>query len=283
MKEVSFTCRVLTPLFMSGADGKSPELRPTEFKGMMRFWWRAAKGEKDWRVLRQIEGRSFGASWEITPEIKSLKSPFSLRISFDGNLEKERYYPLPHKRNFLRWAIKPGFNFQITLSSHEMDKLEFAKVMLLLSVFLGGFGKRSRRGFGAIMVEGEKMDIGRAFELLKRVSSDFTFEKGKIKRKIKREENSHHSEYPWIKRIEVGTPVKNWEELLRKIGQATHNHRGPSLGMAKPRFASPVYVSVYKDKKGYYPVITLLTTAAPKKAIINEKEQEKFVKKILGG
>jgi len=43
VKKVTFECEVITPMFMAGADGRKPELRPSEFKGMMRFWWRAAK------------------------------------------------------------------------------------------------------------------------------------------------------------------------------------------------------------------------------------------------
>jgi len=40
-------CRLITPMFMAGADGRTPELRPSEFKGMMRWWWRAIKAEDD--------------------------------------------------------------------------------------------------------------------------------------------------------------------------------------------------------------------------------------------
>ena len=40
MKKITFGCEVITPMFLSGADG-NPELRPPSIKGMMRFWWRA--------------------------------------------------------------------------------------------------------------------------------------------------------------------------------------------------------------------------------------------------
>jgi len=49
---------MITPLFMAGADGKTPELRPPSFKGMMRFWWRAMRAENDIDALGQAESGS---------------------------------------------------------------------------------------------------------------------------------------------------------------------------------------------------------------------------------
>jgi len=37
MKEAKFIYKVITPMFTAGADGKTPGLRPFEFKGMMYF------------------------------------------------------------------------------------------------------------------------------------------------------------------------------------------------------------------------------------------------------
>ena len=57
---VIFKCRVVTPMFMAGADNETPELRPSEFKGMMRFWWRAIKAEDNIEKLKQeIENFKF--------------------------------------------------------------------------------------------------------------------------------------------------------------------------------------------------------------------------------
>lgn len=47
MPELRLRCRLITPMFMAGADGKTPELRPSEIKGMMRWWWRAIKAENN--------------------------------------------------------------------------------------------------------------------------------------------------------------------------------------------------------------------------------------------
>ena len=44
MEKIVFECESVTPMFMYGADGKTPELRPASVKGVMRFWWRAING-----------------------------------------------------------------------------------------------------------------------------------------------------------------------------------------------------------------------------------------------
>ena len=53
MKTEEITLKVITPMFMLGADNRTPELRPSEFKGMMRFWWRAIKASNDISNLRK--------------------------------------------------------------------------------------------------------------------------------------------------------------------------------------------------------------------------------------
>ncbi len=40
---IEATYRIVTPMFCSGAERLQPELRPASFKGLMRFWWRAAE------------------------------------------------------------------------------------------------------------------------------------------------------------------------------------------------------------------------------------------------
>ncbi len=64
MKETTLSCEIITPMFMAGADGKIPELRPSEFKGMMRFWWRAVKAEDDIEKLKKEEAKIFGGTGE---------------------------------------------------------------------------------------------------------------------------------------------------------------------------------------------------------------------------
>lgn len=36
-KKIIFECEVVTPMFLAGADGKTPELRAPSIKGAIRF------------------------------------------------------------------------------------------------------------------------------------------------------------------------------------------------------------------------------------------------------
>ncbi|MBK8563977.1 MAG: type III-B CRISPR module RAMP protein Cmr1 [Saprospiraceae bacterium] len=38
MKTITFTCKTITPMFLNGADGQTPELRPSSIKGVLRYW-----------------------------------------------------------------------------------------------------------------------------------------------------------------------------------------------------------------------------------------------------
>jgi CRISPR type III-B/RAMP module RAMP protein Cmr1 len=75
MKWVKFTCSVVTPMFMAGADGRTPELRPSEFKGIMRFWWRAIREDDDIEKLKEEEAKIFGGTE------KEGKSKVAIRIT----------------------------------------------------------------------------------------------------------------------------------------------------------------------------------------------------------
>ena len=75
MKTITFHCETITPMFLAGADGKTPELRPPSIKGALRFWWRAMNGhlvEKkkdkngkeywDYTELKKQEAEIFGGT-----------------------------------------------------------------------------------------------------------------------------------------------------------------------------------------------------------------------------
>lgn len=64
--------RIVTPMFLGGADRQAEEIRPASVKGMLRFWWRALQwqqfrgnagtDEKALRLLHTEEARLFGSA-----------------------------------------------------------------------------------------------------------------------------------------------------------------------------------------------------------------------------
>ena len=270
--ELTFKCKLITPMFMAGADRKTPELRPSEFKGMMRFWWRAIKAEDDIKRLKKEEAQIFGGTEE-----KEGRSKIWIRIK---ELKKKtgEYWPLPHKKNFLTNCYLPDSEFEFNLKINLKIDEEKIVSLVFLSFILGGFGKRSRRGFGSVQVENFKLSI--SYELIKnllnKIQNSYEIRNNKI---INLKEGTN---YPWIKEIEIGKPCKDVESLLIKIGKASHNCKDPSLGNANPRMASPLYVSVIRDEEGFKPIVTTLNSYFPRSyPKWDFKKQESFKEEIL--
>jgi len=173
MKETRCICKVITPMFMTGADGRTPELRPSEFKGMMRFWWRAIKAEDKIDKLQKEEAKLFGGTGN-----GERKSKISIKVIYNSKELEEKFIGENIKNEFIksknyglaylfystfslkargepviRKYIKPDFPFQINFSSFDEKALKEALASFWLSVYLGGFGTRARRGGGNISIE----------------------------------------------------------------------------------------------------------------------------------
>jgi len=148
MKTEEMTLKVITPMFMLGADNKTPELRPSEFKGMMRFWWRAIKASNDISNLRKEEAEIFGGSGENEGKSKFKITLKPIQIAYG------EYRVLPHSevKRFSLNSIRENSIFKILLTTYNNNYFETAKNVLLISILLGGFGKRSRRGFGSCQI-----------------------------------------------------------------------------------------------------------------------------------
>jgi len=258
---VTFECETITPMFMYGADGKTPELRPASIKGVMRFWWRAICGNLPLDKLKKQEGEIFGDT--------DKKSSFSIRVN--ETLKTENTNPLPHKKQgdkgyHQKRAFKVNQTFQIEFLGKNLDLIEN---LFILTTTLGGFGQRSRRGLGSIQIVGsEVLSSSESIKnLIKTINPNFQY-KSNIK-------------YPYIKKdIQVGKTYKTFQDLLETIGNASHTNDCDELGYAKGknRLASPIYVSVLKfDDKDYRPIITTLNNTKSK----SSGKVEEFKKAIL--
>ncbi len=274
MNQIQLNCTLITPLFMSGADGNTPELRAPSIKGALRYWWRAINGhlpledKKDSKSvviekgLRMIEGDIFGDT--------SQRSKIIIQgIDIIDNYTIVKEAKVPHKP-FKNDAFDKGLKFNIRFAL--MDSKNFNKSQLESLIFLtftlGGLGNRSRRGFGSVKIEGYKQDsMDTIFNHLQNINPHFNkiTEGGmtRIESDFKRA-----NPYPFIKMIEIGRPKSN---LIQKIADTTHDLKKregriyeASLGFAaRERFASPIYVSTVSVINGIAPIITTLNTVPP--------------------
>jgi CRISPR-associated protein Cmr1 len=176
VKRLTFDLKFITPAFIGGAYQQA-ELRPASFVGLLRWWWRALKGECDIKRLREEEVKIFGGiAKNLKKEEIKMASPVYLRVEGDvskgedlineyrlsWNFDKNRraligphagvgylYYSMValNKREF----IKADSRLRLTLIGKD-EVLNHYIASLWALVFLGGVGARSRRGGGNLAV-----------------------------------------------------------------------------------------------------------------------------------
>ncbi len=266
MQKITFHCQTITPMFLAGADGKTPELRPPSIKGALRFWWRAMNGHLDLKTLKEREGEIFGGTDEKAGRSKVVISIHSLK-----NIEFIEEKLVPHKK-FTAFAFKPGLQFSLDLSltkdkieinNKEIFNKELMKALFILTSLLGGLGKRVRRGMGSFFIKDKNIkNLEEIKNLLNIINPNkFELKENKIISKFYNAEK-----YPYIKNIEIGRGDSN---LLYKISNSTHEVKQQNkfayeatLGHAfRGRFASPVYISVLNPN---IPIITTLNAEPDK-------------------
>lgn len=146
---------VVTPLFLGGAEVRGePELRAASIRGALRFWLRALLGgvigDKNLDALRRAEAAVFGST-------DTGASPVVVQAT--GNVHHGSYHPLLHnpRKPFTFRGIKPGETFSLELNSRWPYTNDVSRIVIFttaLCLLLGGAGKRSRRGFGTLQLQG---------------------------------------------------------------------------------------------------------------------------------
>ena len=278
MNTTQLELETVTPMFLHGHDNMIVELRPPPFKALFRYWWRTVQ-DCDWESLQKNEAKLFGST--------DGKSPFSLRISGTTDLgPTKEYSPLPHKGSAKRHAYDIGKSFNLGLITKNASDASSYKRIAKLGFLLGGIGTRSRRGFGSLRetawnfpdVQSLQEEVLDTLNSLAD-SSRFQMDNGIIELKPR---PSSLPKYPVIQLIGFGKPT-DLKSLLKKIGQATHNHKDDALGYArgKKRLASPIHVRVQKVGEKYLPIATLLPTDYPRDPSGDLKTQLRFIAEII--
>jgi CRISPR-associated RAMP protein, Cmr1 family len=196
VKKLTFELEFITPAFIGGATQQA-ELRPASFVGLLRWWWRALKGECKIEKLREEEVKIFGGiAKNLRKEEIKMASPVYLRVEGDVRKDKDLikkygldlifdekkrafvgshigvgylyYFMVPKKkRNGQeekgREFIEPGSRIKLTLIGKD-EVLKHYIASLWALVFLGGVGARSRRGGGNLtVIDYNPKDLGISF------------------------------------------------------------------------------------------------------------------------
>jgi CRISPR-associated protein Cmr1 len=244
VKRLTFELEFITPAFIGGANQQA-ELRPASFVGLLRWWWRALKGECDIENLREEEIKIFGGDGKMA-------SPVYLRVEGDvskgsdlineyrlsWNFDKNRraligphagvgylYYSMValNKREF----IKAGSRLRLTL----IGKDEFLKhyiASLWALMFLGGVGSRSRRGGGNLtVIDYNPKDFGISF-ILTGYFDEWLVENLKRAKDLVGSSKTPCNEYSNLKNVKLVLSPREfntWVEALNDIGNRFMNFR----------------------------------------------------------
>jgi len=179
MKTIEATYRIVTPMFIGGANQEpSDGIRPPSFKGALRFWWRALnwgkyhdlvklhkkEAELFGSAAKMVNGKQVGGQGVFLLSINELGARKTLNdwpkantgagyLAY-GILESKggkRGVPVPH-----RVGIQEGLRFLVRLKfrpNTNMEDVESVEKAMEVFGLLGGLGSRSRRGHGSITKE----------------------------------------------------------------------------------------------------------------------------------
>jgi CRISPR-associated protein Cmr1 len=290
---IKFECEIITPLFLGGADGVTPELRPPSIKGALRFWWRAMHPHLNLEQLKRKEDKIFGGGGE-----EATRSKIILQCSHP-QLTTTVQNLVIHK-TMPQKAFQAGQTFYVSLRMMpdpvEGFGSEQMQALFEITCLLGGLGKRSRRGRGSIAIKSIQHGTASPEDFAPPLTCDEIYKRLKLfsphfqvaNQMIINTLQGRTESYPFIQRIQIGKPNNN---LLANIDKATHDllgeygdSYGASMGQARGgRFASPVYTTVLKDASGgLRPLITTLKTIPPRNSVSSKEQiQDEFRSKIL--
>lgn len=162
MAVVSLTVKVITPLFLGGANPREePELRAASFRGMLRFWLRAALGgvigddDDALKRLRCLEASVFGDTerGSVVTVRRTNVTDFYTGCKLLLPLLPHRFSANPQRAGLTKAITSATFDLTLSLRPRADAKaLEMATWSALLWLTLGGIGRRSRRGAGSLRI-----------------------------------------------------------------------------------------------------------------------------------
>lgn len=229
MVKAEATFQIVTPMFMSGSNQNTFELRASSIKGALRFWWRAlayGRFSGDLRRIRLEEAKIFGSSdlgqGSFLLKVEKTSSANTQKASeVFRNKPGLKYLGLGIADN--RQGIAHGSHFSLSLLFREnvVDStvIQAIKALGLLS----GLGGRSRRGFGSLTLEQIKIEGNCIWEKPLDIVSYAT----EIAELLKEATPDHpkYSAFSTKTRIEVVLEGQNPIDLHNNVGLAFQRFR----------------------------------------------------------
>lgn len=179
MPSITFDLETVTPLFLSGADQTTAELRPPAFRGALRYWFRAiAASIASENKIREWENKVFGntdANGAVTIRVQAKQPISNCVLKRDQDLPGLIYLffsAYGDSKRDPRGCFPPGSHFKVILQTRlnrEEDQqcLKLAVSAMWLLIHLGGIGSRSNRGGGNLKIRDQfqPLNLGLEFKI----------------------------------------------------------------------------------------------------------------------
>ncbi|WP_052659423.1 type III-B CRISPR module RAMP protein Cmr1 [Bacillus alveayuensis] len=282
--EQKYILNFISPIAIHGVHNqKVAEFRPSSVKGVLRYFWRTLQDEGNHKNLLKKEEAFFGGA---TTE-KKRKSPLSLLVN-EMVQETKGINILPHKNTrFKVAALSPSKKVTLKMRMNKQNQAKLKEYDLYMKYFLhiAGMGQRARRGFGSCQWEEHQWKTPNDFvhslhQVLKELQMDEYYHVYIDSPSLLKRKNQINTSHPVLKEIWIGEGKESVQQVLKAIGYASHygNVTG-SLGSAKPRKASSLWVTIRKIGNKYYPIITEVQTKERIKPVY-EKERSCFLQEL---
>lgn len=160
---ISATYRVVTPMFLSGADQDAAELRIPSIKGALRFWWRALAATRlgdDIERLKSDEAALFGSTDVHVGQSRVLMRLAEVDVTHASQHKFARnswqsymgFGLIDRDGQTQRGFIKPNSTFTLQMSCAHCNGAQRQQVedAIIALGLLGGLGGRSRNGWGSV-------------------------------------------------------------------------------------------------------------------------------------
>ena len=320
MEERILKCSLITPMYSYGAyQGRSPEVRVTELKGMMRYVYRIVCPFEKVEQLKKAEEELFGGAAETKESECKHASPVRLLIRAgvgadvmrvkEGKLLLHKDDHNPEMKHFESgsFTISVRLNPYISKLMEEifpMVDLTWYVNFIELTLVLCGLGKRSRKGRGSVAIEGRNFaNKKEALEwILSMLNQTASFcsdtAKADSQRSYILDNNEIHPEFslnkfnrPVIQKICMGNSLEKEQiaDYMWAVDDTCHDEKDKyhkeqyqmATGSGRPRFASPLILSFVQTQEGIYPMYIFVKPICGDLVIDRDKKiRENFIKSV---
>ncbi|WP_106768734.1 type III-B CRISPR module RAMP protein Cmr1 [Paenibacillus faecalis] len=306
MNKEILNCAIISPMFSFGSDRRSPELRTSELKALMRYIFRIANTELMTSRLFEAEARRFGDAEKHASPVRLQMKPQPDKImkqSYESLLLHEKKTKNTKNTKNKVPCFPTGESFQIVIRTKLDTDLAWYREWITLSLILGGIGKRTRRGRGCVAVDNPnitKQNIlywiaDRLNELNQGASGQDTSSYKVLNNEIAANTQLSRFKRPIIEKIKLGREINDINDFLTMVDIASHEIKKNSsqfgsrfatgfAGKSQWRFASSLIVSLTRTHDhAVFPVYTYVKAVHNRKELDrNYQERDRFISYIEG-